>query len=355
MSARRTVRIALLPGDGIGPEVVTEAVRVLRRVEQHSGQFVLEMTTFPWGVDHRDRTGVIAPADFVDQLQKFDVILLGALGDPRRYPDHITLAPLVQLRQRFDQYVCTRPARLFPGVRSVLANAPADSIDIMILRENSEGEYLPFGGRFAKGSVREVAVQTAVHTRVGVERILRFGYRLARQRRKRLTMITKSNALVWGMTLWDDVLDEIRTEYPDVESERQHADAAAMDFVRRPQRYDVVVASNLFGDLLSDLAAGITGGMGLAPSANINVERKYPSMFEPVHGSAPDIVGRGIANPIATILSAAMMLEWLEFADAAKSIRNAVVSALKDGAATADIGGSMTTSQVTDQIIERIA
>jgi tartrate dehydrogenase/decarboxylase/D-malate dehydrogenase len=269
---------------------------------------------------------------------------------PARLPDHVTLAPLVKMRQSFDQYACVRPARLLEGIRSPLAKS--GPIDMVIVRENSEGEYVPCGGRIRQGEPEEVAIQSAVHTRRGVERILRFGFEMARTRRRRLTMITKSNALKYGMVLWDEVLEQIRAEYTDVEMDRQHADAAAMNFVRDPSRFDVVVASNLFGDILSDLAGAIVGGLGLAASANINPERRFPSMFEPVHGSAPDITGKGIANPVAAILSAAMMLDWLNLANAATLIRSAVEKTLKAGAGTPDLGGKLSTSQLTDRIIE---
>jgi tartrate dehydrogenase/decarboxylase/D-malate dehydrogenase len=256
------------------------------------------------------------------------------------------------MRQRFDQYACLRPARLFPGVRSYLAGARR--IDMLVIRENSEGEYLDCGGRLKPGTPEEVAVQTAVHTRLGVERIVRFAFDQAQVRRKRLTMVTKSNALRYGMVLWDEVLDTVRGDYPSVEVDRLHADSAAMDFVRRPERFDVVVASNLFGDILTDLAGVIVGGLGLAPSANINPQRTYPSMFEPVHGSAPDIAGQGIANPVAAILSAAMMLEWLELPQAAKSIRHGVEQALASGAATPDLGGTLSTREIAERIMEHV-
>jgi tartrate dehydrogenase/decarboxylase / D-malate dehydrogenase len=261
----------------------------------------------------------------------------------------VTLAPLVRIRQGFDQYACLRPCRTFRGIPSLLRRN--DPIDLLILRENSEGEYLVCGGRVRQGLDEEIAVQSAVHTRRGVERILRFGFNLAIARRHRLTMITKSNALRYGMVLWDEVFEKIRSEFPNVEADRQHADAAAMDFVRRPGRFDVVVASNLFGDILSDLGGAIIGGLGLAPSANINPERSAPSMFEPVHGSAPDIAGKGVANPVAMILSSAMMLEWLGLDHAAGSIRVAVDAALAEGSRTPDLGGNLTTRQMADEII----
>ena len=314
------------------------------------GGFELQMTELLWGGDYYYEHGSVVPEDFLNQLRQYSAILLGAVGDPDRLPDSLTLEPLVQIRQQFDQYICLRPARLPQGVRSPLAE-PGE-IDMLVLRENSEGEYVRCGGRAKQGSPDEIAVQSAIHTRKGVERILRFGFEQARLRNRRLTMITKSNALVFGMTMWDDILDAIQNEYPDVQAERMHADAAAMDFVRRPSRFDVVVASNLFGDLLTDLGGVISGGLGLAPSANINPTRTAPSLFEPVHGSAPDIAGQGISNPVAAILSAAMMLEWLEQDAAGKMIRDGVESALASGAATRDLGGPLSTQEMGNAVIE---
>ena len=347
----KTYKIALYPGDGIGREVIEEAARALRAVAD-ADDFDLEMTQFPWGVDYHEREGVVVPPDYLEVLRPFDAVLLGAVGYPERLPDHITLEPLVRIRQRFDQYACVRPVKLYPGVRSPLRDP--DSIDMVVLRENSEGEYLPIGGRYRAGESDEVAIQTAVHSRRGIERILRFGFDMARKRRHHLTMVTKSNALRYGYVLWDEVLEGLRGEFADVEAQRLHADVAAMEFVRRPAGFDVVVASNLFGDLLTDLSAVICGGLGLAPSANINPERTFPCLFEPVHGSAPDIVGKGIANPAAAVLSAAMMLEWLGEERAGAALRAAVESALADGCHTPDLGGSMTTGQMADSVVERL-
>jgi tartrate dehydrogenase/decarboxylase/D-malate dehydrogenase len=347
------LRVALYPGDGIGPEVIDQAVRVLEHVQAAVGGFSLEFTRFDWGSEHYREHGVAVPEDFLEVLTSFDAILHGAVGDPVNVPDHETLAPLLCIRQGFDQYACVRPCRLFPGVHGTLAKG--GDIDLVVVRENSEGEYAPCGGRLRRDTPEEVAIQSAVHTRRGVERILRFGFRLAQRRRKRLTMITKSNALAFGMVLWDEVLSSMAAEYADVEVDKQHADAAAMNLVRQPERFDVIVASNLFGDILSDLAAVVTGGLGLAPSANLNPERSYPSLFEPVHGSAPDIAGRGVANPIGAILSAAMMLEWLELNDAARLIRGGVERALSAGALTVDLGGELGTVQATDRILEQMA
>jgi tartrate dehydrogenase/decarboxylase/D-malate dehydrogenase len=349
---KKTFQIALYPGDGIGPEVTGEAVRVLESVVRQSGNFALKFTSLPWGADYHAEHGRVMAADFLEVLRPFDAIILGAVGWPNKIPDHITLTPLIQIRQAFDQYACVRPARLYPGVRSPLrSDAP---IDMVVVRENSEGEYIDNGGRFKAGRPEEFAVQTALHTRRGIERILKFSFELARTRRHKLTMITKSNAQKYGYVLWDEILEEMRGQYPDVTTDKQHIDAAALNFVRRPESFDVVVASNLFGDILTDLSAGIIGGMGLAPSANLNPERQFPSLFEPVHGSAPDIAGKGIANPIAAILGAAMMLAWLNEKEAATRIQQSVERTLKDGARTPDLGGSLSTSMMTDTIIANL-
>ncbi|MBA4020582.1 MAG: tartrate dehydrogenase [Pirellula sp.] len=347
----KTYRIALYPGDGIGPEVVDQAVRVLDAVQARHG-FQLDYVRLPWGFDYWREHGRVVPEDFLDVLRPFDAILLGAVGWPATLPDHVTLAPLVKIRQTFEQYACIRPAKLLPGVKSVLVGKGPAEIDFVVLRENSEGEYVDSGSRFRQGQDDEVALQTAIHTRRGVERILRFGFEMARKRRKRLTMITKSNAQRFAYTLWDDLLELVKPDYPDVSADKLHCDAAAMDFVRRPERFDVVVASNLFGDLLTDLGGVIGGGLGLAPSTNTNPERKYPSMFEPVHGSAPDIAGQGIANPVAQVLSAAMMLEWLGEDAGATTIRRAVEQTLAAGKHTPDLGGALTTSQMGDALVQ---
>jgi tartrate dehydrogenase/decarboxylase/D-malate dehydrogenase len=324
----------------------------LQKVHEVCGDFRLDVTSIPWGCNYAEQHGEVVPANYLEVLRSFDAILLGALGDPRRMPDQVTLQPLITIRQSFDQFACVRPAKLLQGVRSPLASG--EPIDLLIVRENSEGEYVPCGGRVMTGSQRDTAIQTAIHTRIGVERILRFAFEQAQARRGLLTMATKSNALTYGMTLWDDVLEQVTADYPAVRAEKMHVDAAAMNFVRQPQRFDVVVASNLFGDILSDLAGAVVGGLGLLPSANINPTRETPSLFEPVHGSAPDIAGRGIANPVAAILSAAMMLEWLGHAEPANKIRSATEQGLADGAATADLGGSLSCAQMTDQILMRL-
>ena len=345
-------KIALYPGDGIGAEVTDSVVGVLEAVQKGAEAFQIEFTRFDWGVEYYAKHGIVAQEDFLEVLNPFDALFLGAVGYPDRLPDHITLAPLIRLRQAFDLYACVRPARTYAGVPAPLANA--GEIDLVVVRENSEGEYVNNGGRFHRGSPEEVALQTAVHTRRGIGRILRYGFELALTRRKRLTMITKSNAQGYAFVLWDEILEEVRCEYSDVEVDRQHIDAAAMNFVRQPEKFDVVVASNLFGDILTDLSGAITGSLGLNPSANLNPDRRFPSLFEPVHGSAPDIAGKGIANPIGAILSAAMMLEWLDLKAPADSIRDAVKSNLAEGHSTPDVGGRLSTVEATDCIIDSL-
>ncbi|MBI4623614.1 MAG: tartrate dehydrogenase [Verrucomicrobia bacterium] len=348
----KTHRIALYPGDGIGPEVVDATVAALDAVERQGGGFHLAYERFDWGMTHYDRHGRVAPEDFLATLRPFDAIFLGAVGWPARLPDHVTLTPLIRLRQAFDLYACVRPARTFPGVRGPLRSE--QPIDLVVVRENSEGEYVDNGGVLAAGTPDEVAVQTAVHTRRGIERILRFSFELARTRRRKLTMITKSNAQRYAYVLWDRVLVELAPQFGDVAVDKLHIDAATLELVRRPHTFDVVVGSNLFGDILSDLTGGITGSLGLNPSANLNPERRFPSLFEPVHGSAPDIAGKGIANPTGAILSAAMMLDWLGEKAAATRVRAAVERALAGCNLTPDIGGGLTTAQITAAIVGQL-
>jgi tartrate dehydrogenase/decarboxylase / D-malate dehydrogenase len=350
----RPIKIAVYPGDGIGPEVIDEALKVLAAVEKSDGSFRLDFKPLAWGVEHYRQHGQVVPDDFLDVLRPMDAILLGAVGWPAEVPDHITLAPLVKIRQTFDQYACVRPSKLYPGIRGVLAGKGPAEIDFVVIRENSEGEYVDNGGRLKRGTPDEVAVQTALHSRKGVERILRYGFELARARRRKLTMATKSNAQRHAYVLWDEVLEEIAPQYADVAAERQHCDALIMNLVRWPERFDVIVASNLFGDLLTDLGGVIGGGIGLAPSTNTNPERTYPSMFEPVHGSAPDIAGKGVANPLAAILSAAMMLDHLQLPAAAARIRVAVERTLADGNQTPDLGGKLSTKQMGDAVVQRL-
>jgi tartrate dehydrogenase/decarboxylase/D-malate dehydrogenase len=348
--------VAVIEGDGIGPEVTQEAIRAVEAAASLSDAS-FSWTPYPWGTDYYREQGRMAPADYLDTLEKHDAILLGAVGHPD-VQDHITLnGLLLPIRRRFDQCVCLRPSYLYPGVESPLRDKAAGSIDILVFRENTEGEYANVGGRLYAQSDRDVAIQTSVFTRNGCERIIRAAFEKAAARdAKRVASITKSNAQGYGMVLWDEVFDDVAGDFPDIETESLLIDAAVMEFVRRPESFDVVVASNLFGDILTDLGAIIVGSMGLAPSANIDPTRKNLSMFEPVHGSAPDIMGKGIANPLAAILSAAMMLEHLELDAAASAINKAVHDLLAtNGPRTADLGGDATTKDVGAAIVELIA
>jgi tartrate dehydrogenase/decarboxylase/D-malate dehydrogenase len=344
-------RIAVLGGDGIGPEVIEEAIRVVDKVSRLDGAR-LEWQRFPWNSAHYREHGVLLPADGFEQLRRFDAIFFGAIGWPG-VPDHVTIhSLLLPLRRKFDQYVNLRPAYLYDGVPCPLRDKAPGSIDMLVFRENTEGEYAPIGGRQYEGTEHELAIQTAIFTRRGCARIMRAAFETARQRRRKVTSITKSNALGYGMVLWDEVFRDVARQYPDVQTQSLLVDAAAMDFVRRPESFDVVVASNLFGDILTDLSAIITGSLGLAASANLNPERTYPSLFEPVHGSAPDIAGKNIANPLAAILSSAMMLDHLGLRKAADAVRNAVGKVLKAGSPrTPDLGGSAKTKEVTEAVL----
>lgn len=344
-------KIALYPGDGIGPEVVAEAVKVI-----DACKIDVQYTTFNWNTTLYSKTGKCAPDNYLELLEPFDAILLGALGNINNAPDHLAVEPLLTIRKSFDQYVNIRPATLFPGVDTPLKNKKPYDIDMVVIRENTEGEYTALGGRHYIGTPDEVAMQINYFSRKGTERIIRYAFETARNRtRKHLTSITKSNALKYSMVFWDTVFYEVAKDYPDVQATSMLVDAAAMNMVRYPEQFDVVVASNLFGDILTDLAAIVVGGMGFAASGNINPTRKYPSMFEPVHGSAPDIAGKGVANPIAAILSAALMLEFLGEQEAAQKIRNAVISHLTDSTVkTPDRGGTATTSDVGNDIAQRI-
>jgi tartrate dehydrogenase/decarboxylase/D-malate dehydrogenase len=347
-----THRIAVIPGDGIGQEVIPAGIRVLDAAARRF-QFGLEWTMFPWGSGYYRQHGEMMPSDALVTLRGFDAIYLGAIGDPE-IPDYITLNRLLlPLRRGFDQYACVRPAKRYAGVRSPLESQPA--IDLVVVRENTEGEYSDVGGQVHTDLPQAVAVQTAVFTRHGTERVIRYAFDLARGRRKHLTSVTKSNALGHSMTFWDAVFTEVAAEYPDVETLSLLVDAAAMDLVRRPQMFDVMVASNLFGDILTDVSAAVAGSVGLAPSANLNPNRTAPSMFEPVHGSAPDIAGRGIANPSATVLAGGMMLDFLGLPEAGQAVEQAVAAMLARGMARApDLGGTAGTEAVTTAIVAEL-
>ena len=348
--------IAVIPGDGIGREVTPAALAVVDAVApRHDASF--RYSNFGWGSDYYFEHGRMMPEDALEQLRPFDAILLGAIGHPK-VQDNVTLnGLLLPIRRTFDQYACERPAKLYEGVRSPLAGKKAGDIDMVVVRENTEGEYSQIGGFLYRDFPDEVAIQTSVFTRRGCERIIRHAFELARRRngKKRVASITKSNAQGYSMVLWDRAFAEVAEQFPDIGTESLLVDAAAMNFVRRPESFDVVVGSNLFGDILSDLSAMITGSMGLAPSSNLNPTRKAPSMFEPVHGSAPDIAGKGLANPLAMILSAAMMLDFLGLEEAAKQIEQAVAQTLAEGRTLpADLGGQASTEQVTEAVLDRL-
>ncbi len=346
--------IAVIAGDGVGPEVIEEGIKTLEAL----GEPAFRFTRFDWSSDRYKRTGRFIPEGGLDELAAYDAIFFGAVGD-EEVQDHITLNNLIlPIRRRFDQYACVRPAYLYEGVRSPLADQGPGDIDLVVVRENTEGEYADIGGRVYHQTDQEVAVQTSVFTRHGTERIIRYAFEEARRRggRRRVTSITKSNAQGHGMVFWDEVFDNVKQEYGDIETESLLIDAAAMDFVRRPQDFDVVVASNLFGDILTDISAITIGSMGLAPSANLNPERLHPSMFEPVHGSAFELIGKSQVNPIATILAAAMMVEFLGQTEAGSAIRSAVTENLVEARIrTPDIGGTSRTVDVGDDIVRRLS
>jgi tartrate dehydrogenase/decarboxylase/D-malate dehydrogenase len=347
--------IALIPGDGIGPEVVDATLPILDAAATAAG-FDVETTRYDWGTDRYLNEGAMMPEDGLDRLASHDAILLGAVGHPD-VPDHVTLnGLLLPIRKGFDQSICKRPAVLFEGVDSPLKGYSGGDIDVLVFRENTEGEYADVGGREHRGYENEVAVQSAVYTRRSTERIVRAAFEAATERSGHLTNVTKSNAQAHGMVFWDDIVSEVSEEYPGVEVERLLVDAASMDMVRRPDEFDVLVCSNLFGDILTDVGAIVTGSMGLAPSANIDPGRDNPSMFEPVHGSAFDIMGEGVANPLATVLSGSLMFEHFGEDAAATALWDAVADQLADADAprTADLGGESGTETVAADLLDRL-
>jgi tartrate dehydrogenase/decarboxylase/D-malate dehydrogenase len=340
-------RVAVIPGDGIGREVIPAALSVLERAAERSG-FSLETEAFSWGCEHYLRTGRMMDADGLRILAGFDAIYLGAVGSPE-VPDHVSLWELIlPIRQRFDQYVNLRPMRLLPGVPCPLAGRGPADIDMVCVRENSEGEYTGAGRRLGEGTAGESAEETAVFTRRGIERIARYAFALAARRPRRLlASATKSNALRHSMVLWDEVVEAVARDYPTVSVRKYHVDALAARMVSHPETLDVIVGSNLFGDILTDLGAAISGSLGLAPGANLNPERRFPSMFEPIHGSAPDIAGRGIANPIGAIWAGALMLEHLGQREAHDLVVGAIEGVLAEGTCrTPDLGGRATTEEL---------
>ncbi len=340
-------RIAVIPGDGIGKEVLPEGMRVLEAAGRRFG-FDLEWTMFDWSCEVYARTGHMMPDDGLDQLRKFEAIFLGAVGFPG-VPDHVSLwGLLIPIRRGFRQYINRRPVRLLKGVRSPLAGRGPGDIDMMIVRENNEGEYSEIGGRLYRGTPEEAAVQVAMFTRGGCDRVMQYAFELAMTREKRhVTSATKSNGIIHSMPYWDERFAAMAKRYPDVRTSQYHIDILTAHFVQHPDWFDVVVASNLFGDILSDLGPAIAGSIGIAPGANINPEKEYPSMFEPVHGSAPDIAGKALANPIAQIWTGAMMLDHLGHADAGRAVVRAIERVVEEGKVlTRDLGGTASTSDV---------
>ena len=350
----QTFNIAVIAGDGIGKEVVPEGIRVLEAAGHRFG-FRWNWKEFDWSCETYVRTGKMMPDDGLQQLRPFDAIFLGAVGHPN-VPDHVSLwGLLIPIRRAFRQYVNLRPVKLFDGIDSPLKNWKPGQIDFAIVRENNEGEYSNIGGRLYEGTDDEMAVQQTVFTRRGVNRVLRFAFELARQRKKHLTSATKSNGIIHTMPFWDECFRAMATKYPDVHTDQYHIDILTAHFVRHPDWFDVVVGSNLFGDILSDLGPAVVGSIGIAPSANLNPEKELPSMFEPVHGSAPDIAGKGIANPIGQIWSGAMMLRHLGAAEAADAVDSAIAATLASSKIrTPDIGGNSTTQDVGEAIAKQV-
>ncbi|WP_445943720.1 tartrate dehydrogenase [Roseicyclus sp.] len=348
-------KIAAIPADGIGPEVIRAGLAVLDAVAARDGGFTVDVTEFDWGTDYYKRHGVMMPADGPEQLTPYDAIYFGAVGAPD-VPDHITLWGLrLPICQGFDQYANVRPTRILPGIKAPLAGVGPGDLDWVIVRENSEGEYSGHGGRAHKGLPEEVATEVSIFTRVGVTRIMRYAFALAQQRpRKLLTVVTKSNAQRFGMVMWDEIAAEVAREFPDVTWDKMLVDAMTVRMVLKPQSLDTIVATNLHADILSDLAGALAGSLGVAPTANIDPERRYPSMFEPIHGSAFDITGKGIANPVASFWTAAQMLEHLGEPAAATRLMAAVEQVCAAGIMTQDVGGTATTQEVTDAVIDAV-
>lgn len=351
----QTFKIAVIAGDGIGREVVPEGMLVLDAAGARFG-FRMNWLPFDWSCETYMQTGKMMPADGIQQLRPFDAIFLGAVGHPS-VPDHLSLwGLLIPIRRCFRQYVNLRPVRLFEGIEAPLKDWKPGQIDFCIVRENNEGEYSNIGGRLYEGTDEEMAVQQTVFTCKGVNRVLRYAFELARKRRKHLTSATKSNGIIHTMPFWDERFHALSKEFPDIRADQFHIDILTAHFVRHPDWFDVVVGSNLFGDILSDLGPAVVGSIGIAPSANLNPEKEFPSMFEPVHGSAPDIAGKGIANPIGQIWSGAMMLRHLGVSDAANAVETAIAEVLARGnVRTPDIGGTASTKELGRAIAARVS
>lgn len=350
-------RIAVIPGDGVGKEVMREGLKVLKQVSSINGGLNFVFDNFDWGCEYYLKKGKMIDDDGLERLKAYDAILLGAVGFPG-VPDHVSLRDLLlKIRQGFDQYINLRPVKLLPNVDCPIKNKGAEDIDMVFVRENIEGEYAGVGGFQREGSPDEVALQTSVFTRRNTERVMDFAFKLARERnkRKKLTSVTKSNALNYSMVFWDRVFREVSVKYPEIQTESYHVDATSMYMIQRPEDFDVIVASNLFGDILTDLGAALQGGLGFAAGANINPERQFPSMFEPVHGSAPNIAGKNISNPIAMVWTVKLMLDFLGHKEEGQLIMDAVVDVLKSkDKLTPDLGGRGSTSEVGDMICKAI-
>lgn len=348
-------KIAIIPGDGIGPEVIAEGIKILKCISDFNPEIQFQLQEFPWGCEYYLKNGRMMAEDGIATLSSFDAIYLGAVGYPG-VPDHISLWDLLLvIRKNFDQYVNLRPVKLLKGAYCPIKNIDNNDVDMIFVRENSEGEYAGAGNWLYKGTEREVVIQDGVFSRFGCERIIRYAYELARKEGKTLTSISKGNALNYSMVFWDQIFEEISSEYPDVKTASYLVDAASMLMIKDPKRFQIVVTSNLFGDILTDLGAAIAGGMGLAAGANLNPEGKFPSMFEPIHGSAPDIAGKQIANPLAAIWSISQMMEYFGYSHWAKQILLAIEELLTDGRIlTPDLGGGASTTEVGDQIVRLI-
>lgn len=350
-----TYKIAVIAGDGIGPEVIAEGVKVLNAVSELDKGFKFEFTFFPWGCEYYKKTGKMMAEDGIKQLQKFDAIFLGAVGAPG-VPDHISLWDLLLvIRKKFDQYINLRPVKLLKGAPCPLKDVTEKDVDMIFVRENTEGEYAGSGSWLFKDKPNEVVIQDGVFSRVGCERVIRYAFEIARKEKKSLTSISKGNALNYSMVFWDKVFKEVASEYPEVKTYSYLVDAASMFMIKGPKRFEVVVTSNLFGDILTDLGAAIAGGMGLAAGANLNPDRKFPSMFEPIHGSAPDIAGMGKANPLATVWSASQMLDFFGKEDWGKKLIDVIEEILVEKKVlTPDLGGTATTKEVGDEVIRKL-
>ena len=346
-----TYKIAVIAGDGIGPEVLQEGIKVLEKVAELDGALQFEYTYFPWGCEHYAQHGVMMDEDGIERLKEFDAIYLGAVGFPG-VPDHISLWDLLlKIRKSFDQYINIRPIKLIKGASCPLKHVNREDVDMLFIRENSEGEYAGAGDWLFKGRENEVVLQTGVFSRKGTERVIRYAFETARKEGKSLTSISKGNALNYSMVFWDQMFEEVAKDYPDVKTASYLVDAAAMLMITDPKRFEVVVTSNLFGDILTDLGAALAGGIGLAAGANINPERTFPSMFEPIHGSAPDIAGKGLANPLAAIWSVSQLLDFLGYEPYGKLVLDAVEELLVEGKVlTPDMKGTASTSEVGDRV-----